>query len=187
MPPLTQCQGGFNRALTSTSQPPDFAVSGGTVTFTVSGLGVLLAALLPADLEPRSAAVMAVGFAFAAMGTMTSTVLPAVNPSLRAEMPALGDPDSPTAVGPLAPARFAALVDEGDTVYKLESGMIGEPLHAVADDVGVGVVRPLRSHQLVRDHAPLAQIAMQIVPVESIADQIVIADLQVFHDLSSMN
>jgi len=27
---------------------------------------------------------------------------------------------------------------------------------------------------------------MQIVPVETMADQIVIADLQVFHDLSSM-
>ncbi len=53
-------------------------------------VGVLFTALLPGDLEPRFASVMCVGFAFAAMAIMTSFVLPAYNPSLRAEMPELG-------------------------------------------------------------------------------------------------
>lgn len=54
------------------------------------GVGVLFTALLPRDLEPRFASVLSVGFAFAVMAIMTSSVLPACNPSLRAEMPELG-------------------------------------------------------------------------------------------------
>jgi hypothetical protein len=54
------------------------------------GIGVLFTALLPRDLEPRFAWVMCVGFAFVVMAIMTSSVLPAYNPSLRAEMPELG-------------------------------------------------------------------------------------------------
>jgi hypothetical protein len=55
-----------------------------------AAVGVLFTALLPADLEGKNAAVMSVGFTFLVMAIMTSWVLPAVNPSLRAEMPELG-------------------------------------------------------------------------------------------------
>lgn len=57
----------------------------------VSGaLGVLFMAVLPRDFPPGSAAVMCVGFTFLVMSVMSSLLLPAVNPSLRAEMRELG-------------------------------------------------------------------------------------------------
>ena len=81
----------------ASASPQDAESGAGALVFGLAlhllfsgAIGVLFAALLPADLEPRFASVMAVSFAFAVMGTMTSTVLPAVNPSLREAMPALG-------------------------------------------------------------------------------------------------
>ena len=53
-------------------------------------LGVLFVSVLPRDFPGGMAAMMCMGFAFVVMGFMTSLVLPAVNPPLRAEMPMLG-------------------------------------------------------------------------------------------------
>jgi hypothetical protein len=53
-------------------------------------VGVLLAVLLPRDLEPRFASVMCIGYALGVMAVMTSYVLPAFNASLSYEMPVQG-------------------------------------------------------------------------------------------------
>lgn len=53
-------------------------------------VGILFTIVLPRDLEPRLASVLCIGSAFGVMAVMTSFVLPAYNPSLRAEMPELG-------------------------------------------------------------------------------------------------
>lgn len=53
-------------------------------------MGVLLAPFMPRDFPPGSASLMGVAFAFIVMAFMASLVLPAVNPALRAAMPALG-------------------------------------------------------------------------------------------------
>lgn len=55
-----------------------------------AAIGVVLATLMPRGLEPRFAAVMGGGYAFGAMGVMTSYVLPAWAPAVREAMPALG-------------------------------------------------------------------------------------------------
>lgn len=53
-------------------------------------LGILFTWILPAGFPWGSAAVVGLGFAWVAMAFATSLVLPAVNPALRAQMPALG-------------------------------------------------------------------------------------------------
>ncbi len=75
--------------------PPDR--SAGTFLFGVAlhlafagALGILFTALLPRDFRPTAAGVVCTGLAVLTMALMTTVVLPAVNPTLRAEMPAFG-------------------------------------------------------------------------------------------------
>lgn len=53
-------------------------------------LGVVFTWILPTGFPYGGAAVVALGFAWVAMAVATSLVLPAVNPALREQMPALG-------------------------------------------------------------------------------------------------
>jgi hypothetical protein len=53
-------------------------------------LGIVFTWILPAGFPWGSAAVVGLGFAWVVMAFATSLVLPAVNPALRAQMPALG-------------------------------------------------------------------------------------------------
>ena len=58
---------------------------------------------------------------------------------------------------------------------------------AIPYDIGVAIIRAFGSHQLIGNDAPLAQIAMQIMSVEPIADEVVVANLKVFHASTPMN
>jgi hypothetical protein len=55
-----------------------------------AALGVLFAALTPRDYSFASAAVVGLGYALLVMPIMVTLVLPRVNPTMRAEMPATG-------------------------------------------------------------------------------------------------
>jgi hypothetical protein len=55
-----------------------------------AGLGLLYAALVPPSFPFVSAAIMGVGYSFVVLALMASVVLPRLNPTMRAEMPAMG-------------------------------------------------------------------------------------------------
>ncbi|HET8541063.1 MAG TPA: hypothetical protein VFL83_14410 [Anaeromyxobacter sp.] len=55
-----------------------------------AAVGVVLAAAVPRDFGPVPAGVVCAGGALLVMAVMTTVVLPAVNPTMRAEMPAFG-------------------------------------------------------------------------------------------------
>jgi hypothetical protein len=53
-------------------------------------LGIVFASILPSGFPYGSAAVVGIGYAGFVLGITTGLVLPALNPTLRAQMPALG-------------------------------------------------------------------------------------------------
>jgi hypothetical protein len=55
-----------------------------------AALGLLYAVVVPSNFTFSSAAVMGVGYAFFLIAIMTTSVLPRVNPTMRAEMPEMG-------------------------------------------------------------------------------------------------
>jgi hypothetical protein len=55
-----------------------------------AALGLLYAVVVPRNFEFSPAAVMGVGYSFFLIAIMTTSVLPSVNPTMRAEMPAMG-------------------------------------------------------------------------------------------------
>ncbi len=70
---------------------PAFVVYGIFLHLAVASLiAIVFLAMIPADMTTTCAAVSGMGFTVLVMAVMSMLVLPAVNPELRGEMPALG-------------------------------------------------------------------------------------------------
>jgi hypothetical protein len=70
---------------------PHFLLAGALLWLAVSAaLGLLFAAMIPRDYPFVSAAILGVGYSFGVLAIMASSVLPRVNPALRAEMTQTG-------------------------------------------------------------------------------------------------
>jgi hypothetical protein len=55
-----------------------------------AALGLAFAAMVPRDFPFVSGAILGIGYSFLVLAVMTSVVLPRLNPTMRAEMPATG-------------------------------------------------------------------------------------------------
>lgn len=70
--------------------PGSFLYGLAVLVLVSAAFGLLFAALLPPDYEPAGTAMIGMGYGLFLMAVLTSSVLPEVNPLLRARMPALG-------------------------------------------------------------------------------------------------